>query len=79
MSAVSMRIWRAPLVFALLTTVGLVSALLGDGVWDTLSALTLGVPVAACGWYGLRRKAVSWTKSNRANSCPPSTQPWKRP
>ncbi len=53
----ALRIWRAPIVFALLTTVGLTSALLGDGVWDTLSTLTLGVPVAACGWYGLRRKS----------------------
>jgi hypothetical protein len=56
MSAAWMRIWRAPVVFALLTAVGLVSALLGDGVWDDLSTLTLGVPVAACAWYGLRRK-----------------------
>ncbi len=53
----ALRIWRAPIVFALLTTVGLVSALLGDGVWDTLSTFTLGAPVAACGWYGLRRKS----------------------
>ena len=50
-----MRIWRAPLLFALLTSVGLVSALLGDGLWDDLSTLALGVPVAACAWYGLRR------------------------
>jgi hypothetical protein len=56
MSAASMRIWGAPILFGLLTTIGLVSALLGDGIWDNLSALTLGVPVAACAWYGLRRK-----------------------
>ncbi|MCC6071033.1 hypothetical protein ACFSQU_15965 [Massilia sp. GCM10020059] len=47
--------WRAPIVFGALTTVGLISALLGDGVWDALSAVTLGVPVAACAWYGLKR------------------------
>ena len=58
MSAALTRIWRAPIVFALLTIIGLVSALLGDGVWDDLSALALGVPVAACAWYGLRRKTV---------------------
>lgn len=47
--------WRAPILFGVLTAVGLVSALFGDGVWDALSAVTLGVPVAACAWYGLRR------------------------
>ena len=36
-----MRIWRAPLLFALLTSIGLVSALLGDGWWDDLSTLAL--------------------------------------
>jgi hypothetical protein len=56
MSAALMRLWRAPMLFALLTTIGLVSALLGDGIWDDLSTLALGMPVAACGWYGLRRK-----------------------
>ena len=55
MNAALMRIWRAPLLFALLTIIGLVSALLGDGWWDDLSTLALGVPVAACAWYGLRR------------------------
>jgi hypothetical protein len=50
----ALRIWRAPLVLALLTIVGLVSALLGDGWWDQLSAFALGVPVAMCAWYGLR-------------------------
>ena len=47
--------WRAPIAFGVLTTVGLISALLGDGVWDGLSAVTLGVPVAACAWYGFKR------------------------
>ena len=47
--------WRAPIVFGVLTTVGLISALLGDGAWDMLSAVALGAPVAACAWYGFRR------------------------
>lgn len=34
------------MVLALLSTVGLVSALVGDGVWDVLSWLTLAVPIA---------------------------------
>lgn len=48
-------VWGAPIGFGVLTTVGLISALLGDGVWDALSAVTLGMPVAACAWYGLKR------------------------
>ena len=56
MSGPFMRLWGAPILFSILTTIGLISALLGDGVWDVVSALALGVPVAACAWYGLRRR-----------------------
>jgi O-antigen/teichoic acid export membrane protein len=48
-------IWTAPIVLGVLTIVGLVSALVGDGVWDALSALALGIVVAVGAWYGLRR------------------------
>lgn len=52
----SMRqIWAAPLLLAVLTIIGLVAALLGDGVWDLVSAVTLGAPVAAGIWFSLRR------------------------
>lgn len=51
-------IWTAPIVLGVLTAIGLVSALVGDGIWDALSALTLGVVVAVGGWYGLRRPKV---------------------
>jgi hypothetical protein len=46
---------------ALLTLTGLISALLGDGIWDALSALTLGIPVASGAWYGLRHKVRTKT------------------
>ncbi len=49
------RIWAMPILLAVLTIVGLVAALLGDGVWDLVSAVTLGAPVAVALWYGLRR------------------------
>lgn len=52
------QIWGAPILLALLTTIGLVAALLGDGAWDLVSAVTLGAPVAAGIWYGLRRQPV---------------------
>ncbi|WP_283189281.1 hypothetical protein [Pseudomonas sp. PMCC200344] len=41
--------WKAfstPTVIALLSAAGLFAALLGDGVWDALSWLGLGVPAA---------------------------------
>lgn len=49
------QIWAMPVLLAILTAIGLVAALLGDGVWDLVSAVTLGAPVAAGAWYGLRR------------------------
>ncbi|MDB5974160.1 MAG: hypothetical protein JWR07_920 [Nevskia sp.] len=40
------RVFGMPLLLALLSLLGLVSALLGDGAWDALSWLALGIPVA---------------------------------
>jgi len=51
-----MQIWGAPIMLAILTTIGLISALLGDGVWDAVSAVALGIPALLCLWYGLRRQ-----------------------
>jgi hypothetical protein len=39
-----------PALIALLSVVGLVSALTGDGVRDVLSWIALAVPVVAVGW-----------------------------
>ena len=55
-TAVFMRLWGAPILFGVITAVGLLSALLGDGAWDILSAVALAMPIAAAAWYGLRRK-----------------------
>lgn len=54
-----MQIWGAPIVLAILTTVGLISALLGDGIWDALSAVTLGIPCLIGLWYCLRRRPAA--------------------
>ena len=51
-----MRLWGAPILLAVLTAIGLISALVGDGGWDHLSAVALGIPVLVCAWCGLRRK-----------------------
>ncbi|OKO76980.1 hypothetical protein [Bradyrhizobium sp. NAS96.2] len=39
------QIFAAPLVIAIVSTVGLVSALVGDGWWDAVSWAALGLPV----------------------------------
>lgn len=50
------KVFAIPSVIALLSAAGLFAALLGDGVWDGLSWLGLGVP-AVLGIRGLWRKA----------------------
>jgi hypothetical protein len=54
-------IYRIPLQIAAITGIGLASALLGDGVWDWLSWLSLAVPIVLT--------TVYWQKSR-----PPSNQ-----
>jgi len=54
MNSPFLKLWGTPLMLGLLTIVGLVSALLGDGIWDIVSACALGAPVAAGAWYSLR-------------------------
>jgi hypothetical protein len=49
-------LWGAPIGLALVSALGLVAGLLGDGVWDVVSWLGLGLPIAACLWFGLVRK-----------------------
>ncbi len=50
-------LWGAPLVIGLLSLIGLVSALAGDGLADWLSWLGLAVPVATVIWAMRRRRA----------------------
>ena len=53
----SMReIFEIPILLGVLTTIGLISALVGDGVWDGVSWLALSVPVAVYLVYWLRRR-----------------------
>jgi hypothetical protein len=40
------RVFGMPTLLALVSAVGLISALLGDDLWDALSWLALGAPVA---------------------------------
>jgi hypothetical protein len=47
-------VYVAPLAIGLLSAAGLFAALLGDGWWDALAWLGLGLPVALSLW-GLRQ------------------------
>ncbi|TDQ06211.1 hypothetical protein [Pedobacter metabolipauper] len=46
-----LKIWMAPIILAVISAVGLLSALIGDHLWDTISWLALGVPLIVGGYY----------------------------
>ncbi|MFC5460977.1 hypothetical protein [Massilia niabensis] len=54
MSGRFMALWGMPILLGILTIIGLISALLGDGIWDLVSAFALGAPVLVSLWYSLR-------------------------
>ena len=45
------HVWGMPVAIGVLSAIGLVSALLGDGMWDALSWAALATPVAVVFWY----------------------------
>lgn len=48
-------IWRWPVLLALLSATGLVSALLSDGLGDVWAWFSLAVPVSVATWYSFRK------------------------
>lgn len=44
-------IWDMPIVLATVTAIGLISALLEDGLWDVLSWVALAAPLAVMAWH----------------------------
>jgi len=48
------QIWAAPIVLGLASAVGLIAALLSDGLGDVLSWAALAAPVATVLWHSLR-------------------------
>ncbi|MEK6763091.1 MAG: hypothetical protein AABY96_10270 [Nitrospirota bacterium] len=48
------QIWDTPVVLTLVSAGGLLSALLGDGIWDVFSWAALSAPVIVIGWYVAR-------------------------
>ena len=50
------EVFAAPLIMGVLSLIGLVSALAGDGPADWLSWASLAVPLVAVGWAMRRRR-----------------------
>jgi len=51
------RVWAAPIAIAAVSLVGLVAALLGDGLNDWISWIGLAVPLVVIVWARLKRRA----------------------
>ena len=49
-------IFRIPLMVAIRSRIGLVGALLADGVWDAVNAALLGVCVVVTAWALVARR-----------------------
>lgn len=64
MNTLFWKVWGMPIVLGILSGIGLVAALTGDGFYDLLSWLTLGFPVILTSWYLLKtKKQVSARRS----------------
>lgn len=50
-------VWRVPIVLGLASLAGLISALVGDGLWDAASWLGLGAPLLLAGWHIGRQRS----------------------
>ena len=53
------KVWGVPIIIGILSAAGLLSALTGDGVWDLVSWVSLGVPVLVAIWF------VPWRRSRQ--------------
>lgn len=48
------QIWTIPVIIAVLTVFGLLSALMGTGIWYALSWITLCIPLGIMSWHVFR-------------------------
>ena len=51
------QIFAMPLALGIVSTIGLVAALVGDDVWDAIGWIGLGIPLAVTMWC-LRSKSA---------------------
>ena len=50
-AADGVRVWPFPIALGILTCLGLVAALVADGVWDAVSWIALGIPIVVVLWF----------------------------
>ena len=67
-------LWGWPIVMGVLTTTGLLTALVSDTWGDWWSWVALGVPVAVMGWYSWPRTPTAAADAPGASS-PSSSAP----
>lgn len=53
------KIWGMPLLLGLMSIAGLITALVGDDVWDVFSWLTLGIPLVIIGWFLIKKQPAA--------------------
>jgi hypothetical protein len=60
------QMWGWPIAIAASTPAGLIAGLVGDGAWDLLAAVALGIPALACVWLGTKRSTRRRRQASRA-------------
>jgi hypothetical protein len=68
------RLWGWPIAIGILTTSGLLSALVSDAWGDFWSWIALGLPVAVMCWYGWRRPSTARAADAASSSPAPVTR-----
>lgn len=66
-------LWGGPIVMGVLTTTGLITALVSDTWGDWWSWVGLGIPVAVMGWFSWPRTASAARAPHTATSTSTST------
>ena len=61
-------LWVGPVVLGVLTTTGLLTALVSDTWGDWWSWVALGVPVAVMGWYSWPRTSAATTAADASGT-----------
>ena len=56
------KVYGPAILLAAITAYGLLSALLGDGIWDELSWVALAIPLTVIAWKCVFRKKDSLEK-----------------
>jgi len=51
-----LTVFAVPVVVAVLSLFGLIAALIGDGMWDAVGGIALGVSVAVLAWALIARR-----------------------